>query len=332
MMTKAHTSRRMALRAGVAAALLAAGIAGAQPGVSDYPNQPIKLMVPWPAGGGVDTTARMIAEPLGQRLGHPLVIDNRGGAGGNIGTEMAARVKPDGYNLLMASISPNAVNIHLYSRLGFDPVKDFAPIVYVSNVPNILVVPASSPAKSVKDVIDMARANPGKLNYGSGGVGSSQHLAAVQFMSAAKIDIVHVPYKGTAPAEADLVAGHISLMLDTTTCLPFIAAGKLRALAVASKKRNPALPDVPTFDEVGLNGVYASSWYGLMAPAGTPRPIIDKLNAEANKVLQSPELKRRMAEFGAEIGGGTPEEFGQFIVSEIKRYESIVRLSGAKLD
>jgi tripartite-type tricarboxylate transporter receptor subunit TctC len=318
------------LHAGLAVALLA--LAGAAAADSAYPSQPIKLMVPWPAGGGVDTTARMISEPLAQKLGQPIVIDNRGGAGGNIGTELAARVKPDGYNLLMGSISPNAVNLHLYSKLGFDPVKDFAPIVYVSAVPNILVVPASSPYKTVKELIDAAKANPGKLNYGSGGVGSSQHLAAVQFMSAAKIDIVHVPYKGTAPAEADLAAGHISLMLDTTTCLPFVASGRMRALAVASKKRNPALPNVPTFDEVGLPGVYASSWYGLMAPAGTPRPIIDKLNAQANEVLQSADMKRRMAEFGAEIGGGTPEEFGQFIVSEIKRYESIVRLSGAKLD
>jgi tripartite-type tricarboxylate transporter receptor subunit TctC len=326
MMKKAHVCMMAAL-------LATAGLAAAQQqGAAGYPNQPIKLMVPWPAGGGVDTTARMISEPIAQKLGQPIVIDNRGGAGGNIGTELAARMKPDGYNLLMGSISPNAVNIHLYSKLGFDPIKDFAPIVYVSNVPNILVVPASSPARTAKELIEMARANPGKLNYGSGGVGSSQHLAAVQFMSAAKIDIVHVPYKGTAPAEADLAAGHISLMLDTTTCLPFIASGRMRALAVASKKRNPALPDVPTFDEVGLPGVYASSWYGLMAPAGTPRPVIDKLNAEANQVLQSADMKRRMAEFGAEIGGGTPEEFGQFIVAEIKRYESIVRLSGAKLD
>jgi tripartite-type tricarboxylate transporter receptor subunit TctC len=297
-----------------------------------YPNQPIKLMVPWPAGGGVDTTARMIAEPLAQRLGQPIVIDNRGGAGGNIGTEVAARSKPDGYNILMGSISPNAVNVHLYGRLGFDPIKDFAPIVYVSAVPNILVVPANSPFKTVKDVVDFARANPGKLNYGSGGVGSSQHLAAVQFMQVAKVELMHVPYKGTAPAEADLVAGHVSLMLDTTTCLPFIAAGKMRALAVASRKRNPALPNVPTFDEVGLPGIYASSWYGLMAPAGTPRPVIDKLNAEANAVLRSPDMQKRMAEFGAEVGGGTPEDFGHFIASEIKRYEAIVKASGARIE
>jgi len=181
-------------------------------------------------------------------------------------------------------------------------------------------------------VIDAARAKPGSLNYGSAGVGSSQHLAAVQFMAASKIDIVHVPYKGTAPAEADLVAGHISLMLDTTTCLPFIAAGKLRALAVASRQRNPALPNVPTFDEAGLPGVYASSWYGLAGPANMPKAIVDKINAEANQVLQSADMKRRMADFGAEIGGGTPEDFGNFMASETKRYEEIVRLSGAKLD
>ncbi len=310
-----------------------AGAAGAQADpAANYPNQPIKLMVPWPPGGGVDTTARMVSEPLGQRLGQPFVIDNRGGAGGNIGTQLTARAPADGYHLLMGSISPNAINVHLYSSLGFDPAKDFAPIVYVSSVPNILVVPTSSPFQTVKDLVDYAKANPGKLNYGSGGVGSSQHLAAVQFMNAAKIDIVHVPYKGTAPAEADLVAGHVSLMLDTTTCLPFIKGGKMRALAVASRQRNPAIPDVPTLDEAGVPGVYAASWYGLMAPAGTPRPIIDKINAEANKVLQSPEFRKRMVDFGAEIGGGTPEEFGQFMASETKRYEAIVRLSGVKLD
>jgi len=324
------------LHACTMAAVLFAGfgptLAPAQDAAANYPSQPIKLMVPWPAGGGVDTTARIVSDMLGHRLGHPFVIDNRAGAGGNIGTELAALQKPDGYNLLMSSISPNAVNASLYSKLGFDPVKDFEPVIYVSAVPNILVVPGDSPFKTAKDVIDAARANPGKLNYASGGIGSSQHLAAVQFASAAKIDIVHVPYKGTAPAEADLAAGHVSLMLDTTTCLPFVASGKMRALAVASKKRNPALPDVPTFDEVGLPGVYASSWYGLSAPAGTPKAIIAKLNAEANAVLKSPEFQKRMLAFGAEVGGGTPEEYGRFMASETRRYAEIVRISGVKLD
>jgi tripartite-type tricarboxylate transporter receptor subunit TctC len=304
------------------------GLAQAQ----TYPSQPIRLIVPWPPGGGVDTMARIVATPLAQRLGQPVVIDNRPGAGGNIGTEQAARAKPDGYTLLMGSISPNAINVHLYSRLAFNPIKDFAPIVFVSSVPNILVVPAFSPATSAQELIALAKANPGKINYGSGGVGSSQHLAAAMFIAATKVDIVHVPYKGTAPAEADLVAGHVSMMLDTTTCLPFVAAGKMKALAVASKARNPALRDVPTFDELGIPGVHSSSWYGLMAPAGTPPDIVDRLNAEVNAILRTPEATKRLIEFGAEIGGGTPSEFASFIDSEINRYAEIVKASGAKLD
>ena len=307
-------------------------LALAQTASSPYPNQPIKLMVPWPPGGGVDTTARMITEPIGRRLGQSIVIDNRGGAGGNIGTEMAARMKPDGYNLLMGSITPNAINIHLYPKLSFDPIKDFTPIVFVSSLPIFLVVPANSPIKSVADLLTMARANPGKLTYGSAGVGSSQHLAAVQFMAAAKIDLLHVPYKGTAPAEADLMAGHIQLMLDTATCIPLVNSGKLRALAVTSKKRNPALPQVATFDEAGIPDLYASSWYGLMGPAGMPPAIVAKLNLETNEVLRSPEVQKRMADLGAEVGGGTPEEFAAFIQSEIQRYADIVKRSGARFD
>jgi tripartite-type tricarboxylate transporter receptor subunit TctC len=317
-------------RALLAAAVFAvAAVAGAQ---QPYPSQPIRLVVPWPPGGGVDTTARLIAQPLSQKLGQPIVIENKPGAGGNIGTEFAARAPADGYTLLMGSISPNAINVHLYSKLPFDIYKDFAPIIFVSSVPNILVVPANSPANSVADLVAMAKASPGKLNYASGGVGSSQHLAASVFKTATKIDVVHVPYKGTAPAEADLVGGHVTFMLDTTTCLPFIAGGKMKALAVASKKRNPALPNVPTFDELGIPGVYASSWYGLMAPANTPRAIVDKLNADMREILQSDEMKKRMVEFGAEIGGGSPEDFAAFITAEIKRYGPIIQESGAKID
>src|SRR5262245_59466550 len=266
--------------------LACAGLAQAQP----YPSQPIRLIVPWPPGGGVDTAARIIGQPLGQRLGQSIVIENRPGAGGNIGTELAARAKPDGYSLLMGSVSPNAINVHLYSRLGFDPIKDFVPIVYVTAVPNILVVPASSPASTAHELIAEARARPGKLNYGSAGVGSSQHLAAAMLIAATKIHIVHVPYKGTSAAETDLIAGHIALLLDTTACLPFVTAGKMKALAVAAKARNPALPNVPTFEEIGVPGVLSGAWYGLMAPAGTPREIIDKVNAEADAVLRDPEM------------------------------------------
>jgi len=315
--------------AGLAAAwLFVAGAASAQ----GYPTQPIRLIVPWPPGGGVDTSARIIAQPLGERLGQSIVIDNKPGAAGNIGTEQAARAKPDGYTLLMGSVSPNAINPHLYARLGFEPVKDFAPIALVASVPNILVVQPNAPFGSVQDLVAMAKANPGKLNYGSGGVGSSQHLATEMFKRATGIDIVHVPYKGTAPAELGLMTGDVTLLLDTTACLPFIAGGKMKALAVASKVRNPALPNVPTLDEIGITGVYAGAWYGVMAPAGTPREIVERLNRELNAVLAAPEMKKRMIEFGAEIGGGSAESFGQFMAAEVKRYADVVKLSGAKVE
>ena len=315
--------------AGLAAAwLLVAGVASAQ----GYPTQPIRLVVPWPPGGGVDTSARIIAQPLGERLGQSIVIDNKPGAAGNIGTEQAARAKPDGYTLLMGSVSPNAINPHLYARLGFEPVKDFAPIALVASVPNILVVQPNAPFGSVQDLLAMAKANPGKLNYGSGGVGSSQHLATEMFKRATGIDIVHVPYKGTAPAELGLMTGDVTLLLDTTACLPFIAGGKMKALAVASKVRNPALPNVPTLDEIGITGVYAGAWYGVMAPTGTPREVVERLNRELNAVLAAPEMKKRMIEFGAEIGGGSAESFGQFMASELKRYAEVVKLSGAKVE
>ena len=311
-----------------AAGLLVAGGALAQ----GYPTQPIRLIVPWPPGGGVDTSARIIAQPFAERLGQSIVIDNKPGAAGNIGTEQAARAKPDGYTLLMGSVSPNAINPHLYARLGFDPVKDFAPVALVATVPNVLVVQPNAPFGSVQDIIAAAKANPGKLNYGSGGVGSSQHLATEMFKRATGVDIVHVPYKGTAPAELGLMTGDVTLLLDTTACLPFIAAGKMKPLAVASKMRNPALPNVPTLDELGIPGVYAGAWYGVMAPAGTPREIVERLNRDLNAVLAAPEMKKRMIEFGAEIGGGSTESFSQFMASEVKRYAEVVKLSGAKVE
>ena len=297
-----------------------------------YPNQPIKLIVPWPPGGGVDTSARIVSQPLSERLGQGVVIDNRPGAGGNIGTEIAKNAKADGYTLLMGSSSPNAINIHIYSRLGFHPLNDFTPIVYVTAVPNILVVPGNSPHNSAQELLAHIKANPGKVNYGSAGVGSSQHLAAAMLMAATGINIVHVPYKGTTPAETDLIAGHIPMMLDTTACLPFIAAGKLKAFAVASKARNPALPNVPTFDELGIPGVYSSAWYGIMAPAGIPQEVVNRINSEVNALLKTPETRKRVADFGGEPGGGTPAEFSRFIQSEIVRYADVVKAAGAKVE
>ena len=314
---------RLALFAALA---LSASLALAQ----GYPNRPIRLIVPWPAGGGVDTAARMIAEPLGQRLGQPVVVDNKPGAAGNIGTALAAHEKPDGYTLLMASLSPHSVNPHLYDKLGFEPIKDFAAVALVYTVPSFLVVPASSPAKSAQDLVALAKASPGKLNFGSGGAGSSQHLFGVMFNTAAKIDTVHVGYKGTSPAEQGLVAGQVDYMLDPPTCLPFVQAGRLKALAVAAPKRNPELPDVPTLDEVGIKGVYTLTYYGVAAPAGTPKDIIAKLNTEINAILKTDDMRARLAKLAAEPGNGTPEEFGLFMESEMKRYGDIVRASGAK--
>ena len=297
-----------------------------------YPNQPVRLIVPWPPGGGVDTSARIVAQPLSERLGQSVVIDNRPGAGGNIGTEIAAKAKADGYTLLMGSSSPNAINGHIYPKLPFHPLNDFTPIVYVTAVPNILVVPGNSPHNSATDLLAHIKANPGKMNYGSAGVGSSQHLATSMLIASTGINIVHVPYKGTGPAEADLVAGHIPMMLDTTACLPFVAAGRMKALAVASKARNPALPNVPTFDELGIPGVHSSAWYGIMGPAGLPQEVVSRINAEVNALLKTPETRKRIADFGGEPGGGTPAEFTRFIQSEIARYADVVKASGARVE
>ena len=305
-------------------------LGGALAQAETYPNKPIRLIVPWPPGGGVDTSARLIAQPLSERLGQPVVVENRPGAAGNIGTALFTKEKPDGYVLLMGSLSPNAVNPHLYSTLGFDPVKDFEFVALAYTVPSFLVVPAASPFNSPKDLVAAAKANPGKLNFGSGGVGSSQHLFGVMFNTATKIDTVHVTYKGTAPAEAALIAGQIQYMVDPPTALPFVTGGKLKALAVASKKRSASLPDVPTLDELGIPNVYTQTFYGVMAPARTPKPIVDRLNKEINAILQGPDMQERVAKFAAQTTPMSPEEFAQFVKDEIERYGEIVRLSGAK--
>lgn len=310
----------------IAATMVAcASIAHAQ----TYPSKPIKMIVPWPPGGGVDTAARMISQPLSERLGQPIVIENRPGAAGNLGTALFTHESPDGYTLLMGSLSPNAVNPHLYTNLGFDPIKDFAFVALVYSVPSFLVVPASSPVNSAKELVALAKSKPGKLNFGSGGVGSSQHLFGVMFNTASKVEATHVAYKGTSPAETALLAGQVDYMLDPPTCLPFVAAGRLKALAVASPVRNAQLPNVPTLDESGIQGVHTSTFYGVMAPANTPKAIVDRLNAEINSILQTPDMRDRMAKLAADPGKGTPDDFAKFIQAEIKRYGEVVRLSGA---
>ncbi|MPT41709.1 MAG: tripartite tricarboxylate transporter substrate binding protein [Achromobacter sp.] len=320
-------------RAGGALALaaLAAAIAPAASAQS-YPDRPIKLVVPWPPGGATDALGRMLAQRLTERLGQTVIVDNKAGAGGNIGTAAFVREKADGYTLLMATSSTNAANPHLYSRLGFDPAKDFAPVAFVAEIPNILEVPKQSNFRSLADLLAAAKAEPGKLNYGSGGVGSSQHLAGSMFKHLTGADVLHIPYKGSGPAVSDLMAGQVDMMLDTGS-LSQVQAGALRALAVASRQRLPALPDVPTFAEAGVPGMYASAWYGIVAPAGTPEDVVRRLNQEVNAVVADPAMKQRMEGMGAIVPAGqTPEAFNTFIQSEINRYADIVKLSGAKME
>ncbi|SSW69726.1 Bug family tripartite tricarboxylate transporter substrate binding protein [Achromobacter agilis] len=320
-------------RAGSALALaaLAAGFTPAAV-AQTYPDRPVKLVVPWPPGGATDALGRMLAQRLTERLGQTVIVDNKAGAGGNIGTAAFVREKADGYTLLVATSSTNAANPHLYSRLGFDPAKDFAPVAFVAEIPNILEVPKQSGFRSVADLIAAAKAEPGKLNYGSGGVGSSQHLAGSMFKHLTGVDVLHIPYKGSGPAVSDLMAGQVDMMLDTGS-LAQVQAGALRALAVASRQRLPALPDVPTFAEAGVPGMYASAWYGIVAPAGTPEDVVQRLNKEVNAVVADPEMKRRMEGMGALVPAGqTPEAFGAFMQSEIARYADIVKMSGAKME
>lgn len=322
------------LRRASRALILAAFAAGVAPAVhaQTYPDRPIKLVVPWPPGGATDSLGRLLAQRLSERLGQTVIVDNKAGAGGNIGTASFVREKADGYTLLMATSSTNAANPHLYSRLGFDAAKDFAPVAFVAEIPNILEVPKQSPFHSVADVIAAAKAEPGKLNYGSGGVGSSQHLAGSMFKHLTGADVMHIPYKGSGPAVSDLLAGQVDMMLDTGS-LAQVQAGALRALAVASHQRLPALPNVHTFEEAGVPKMFASAWYGIVAPVGTPSDVVQRLNKEVNAVVASPDVKQRMENMGALVPAGqSPEEFGAFIQSEIKRYAEIVKISGAKME
>lgn len=292
-----------------------------------YPDKSIKFLVPWPPGGATDQVARLLVQPLTKELGVSVFVENKGGAGGNIGTQAFVQEKPDGYSILMATSSTNAAGPHLFANQGFDAVKDFTPVVLVCTIPNIMVVPTSSPWNSLKDLMVDAKQNPGKFTYGSAGIGASQHLAGAQFKTVTGLDIRHVPYKGSGPAALDLMAGHIDMMLDTGS-MANIKGGKLKALGVASEKRIPELPNVPTMKEAGVPMV-ANAWYGVMLPAGAPKEITEKLNAAFNKVLKDPEVRKSLQGIGAQVDGGSVAEFTRFSQSEIKRYEGIVNMSGA---
>ena len=324
-----HVSRRPVCGDGA----MAAGAKRNAVASPQYPAKPIRWVVPFPAGGPLDIVARVIGRQLNDAWGQPVIIDNRAGAGGNIGADAVARAPADGYTIVMGALSTHAVNNSLYRKLPFDPVKDFAPVTMISEVPNILVLNPGVPAKSVKELIAYARANPGKLNFGSGSTGSAGHLAGELFKTMAGLDMTHVPYKGSAPAVTDLLAGQLQLMFDNlASALPNVKAGRLRALAVTTLKRSPFVPELPTIAESGLPGFDVSTWFGVMAPAATPKPIIGKLHDEIVRILFLPEVKERLAAMGAEPAGNTPEQFGAFIGSEIVKYAKVVKDSGARVD
>jgi tripartite-type tricarboxylate transporter receptor subunit TctC len=298
-----------------------------------YPSKPIRMVVPFTPGGSTDILARAIGQKLTEAWGQAVIIDNVPGAGGSIGADKVAKAPADGYTLLMGHIGTLAVNPAIYPKLPYDPVKSFAPVAWVASVPNVLVVHPSVSATTVKEFVALAKANPGKLNFGSGGNGSAAHLATEYFKLQTQTSMVHIPYRGTAPAVADLVAGQIQFLLTgAPAVLPFVKTGQLRALGVSSVRRLDAAPDLPTLAESGYKDFEADQWYGVVAPSGTPRDIVTKLNAQINLALESVELKTRLQGEGAVARPTTPEAFGAHIVSEIARWKPVVVAGQIKAD
>jgi tripartite-type tricarboxylate transporter receptor subunit TctC len=300
--------------------------------LAQYPVKPVRLVIGFAAGGGADILARTITPRLGEVLGQQIVVDNRPGAAGNIGVELAVRSPPDGYTLLMG-VPGLAINPSLYAKLPYDLARDFAPISLLGAVPNLLVLHPSVPASSVRELIQLAKANPRKLNFASSGVGTSLHLAAELFKVMAGVDMVHVAYKGGAPAVADLMGGHVDLMFDVLpSSMPHVKAGKLKAIGVTSERRTPLLPDIPTVTESGLPGYRAITWNGILAPAATPRDIINKLNGAIAQVLRAPEMKERFAAIGTEPIWTTPEAFAAFLRAESVKWAGVIKSAGIKVE
>jgi tripartite-type tricarboxylate transporter receptor subunit TctC len=321
-------------RAGWAVALLAAIPAAALAAdAANFPDRPAKLVIPFPPGGPLDTIGRAIAQKLGEAWGQSVVVENKPGAGGNIGADYVAKSAPDGYTVVMGALSTHAVNPSLYPSMPYDAIKDFAPITLVAITPNVLVVNPQLPVHSVQELIAYAKAHPGKLAFGSGSNGSAGHLAGELFKVDAGVEMVHVPYRGAAPAMQALLAGDTQLMFDNlASAMPQVKAGKLRALAVTTAQRSPLVPELPTMAESGLPGFDISTWFGLLAPAGTPPAIVAKWNAAVTKILAAPDLRERLAKQGAQAAPDTPEAFAKFIAAELPKYARIVKASGAKVD
>jgi tripartite-type tricarboxylate transporter receptor subunit TctC len=305
-------------------------VAAAQ--ASDFPNKAIRIVVPFPPGGATDAAARLVAVKMSEHWGQPVLVDNRAGAGGNVGSELVAKSPADGYTLVMGVTGSHAINTSLYSKMPYDPVADFVAISQVAVVPNVLVVHPSVPAKNLAELMALAKKEPGKLNYASLGNGTAAHLGMEMLKSEAGVDITHVPYKGSAPAVSDLLAGQVQMMVDgLPSALPHVKAGKLRAIAITSLHRAPSLPDLPTIAET-YPGFYADAWSGLFAPKGTPQPVVDKLSAEVQRILKLPEVREKLAALGAEPVGSTQAEFAAHVKKEIGKWAKVVKTSGAKVD
>lgn len=318
-------------------ALLAGGLAllaltGAGSAQAAWPERPVTMVVPFPPGGPTDLVARVLAKQLTDQLGQTVVVENKGGANGNIGMQYAAAAKPDGYTVLY-NTSSIALSPNLYRSLAFDPVKDFTPVSSTAVIPLVLLVHPSVPVKNTQDFVQYARQHPGKLSYGSAGAGNVTHLGALLLLRSLGIDAVHVPYRGSAPAMTDLVGGQVQLMTNTLNdSLGFVREGKLRALAVTSSARSDQLPDVPTVAETVAPGFSMGAWQGVVVPAGTPAPVVEKLNAEIRRALQSPEMQKQLKAQGAQTLGSTPEEYAAYIKSEIARWGEVVKAANVKLD
>lgn len=299
----------------------------------DYPVRPIRLIVPFSAGGSIDILARMMGQGLTRALGQSVVVDNRAGAGGIIGVEAVARANPDGHTLLMGHIGTQAIHPALYPKLPYDPVKDFAPISLLSMAPNLLLVHPTLPVKSLQELIALSKAQPRRLNYGSGGVGGSTHMSAELFMMMAGVEWVHVPYKGGAPALAATLGGEVSILFNNVvTAAPHVKAGRLRALAVTSRQRSRVVPELPSIAEAGVPGYDYVSWYGLLGPAAMPRTIIEKLNSEVRHVMNAEAVVVQLAADGAEVATGTPAEFAAYIKRESARWADVIRKAGIRAD
>ena len=313
--------------AALAATLIATTTALAQ----QYPSNPVRFVVPYAAGGATDHIARVIGERLSAHLGQPFVIDNRPGAATLLGAQLVAKAEPDGYTLLMATSTTLAINASLYKSLPYDPVKDFAPISLAIQHPFVLLVDPKLPVHNVKELVALAKSKPGQLAYASGGSGSFPHLAMALFQAMTGIDVIHVPYKGSAPALTDLMGGQVAMIFDNTA-LTYVKSGRIRALAVTTKDRLIVMPDVPTLQEAGVPGYELAAWQGVIAPAGTPRPVVDKLNANIVQLLREPETIARLTGDGGQIITSTPDQFASYIKSEIGRFAKIVKDSGAKVE